>query len=204
MNDDEKPRFLKAADKETWRKPADISWGDFSFNPAKPLTPKAKRLCQLVAGGMKQGDAAEQIGYSMGWASRILTSQKGKDEVQRFMEKVFEQSVADRVKALGTPALDILEELLTSDDPSIKPQLKADVAKWVAEKISGKAKQEVEYSGNIVHDFVDKLKALEASGQILDITPTKVAVEGTEKANEVTERDKLDQFLTFEAPELDK
>lgn len=205
MSEEDKPKatFLSAQDPDTWAKPDDVSWGDYSLHPTKPLTPAAKKLCHLVAGGMKQGEACEKVGYTQGWASRILTSSKGKAEIQRFQEKMFEQSVAERVKELGTPALDIIEELLTSDDPSIKPQLKADLAKWIAEKVSGKAKQEVEHTGNILHEFMDRVNHLEQTGKIIDVTQTKAKELDEGEEREVTERDKLDQFLDFEAHDLE-
>lgn len=200
-------KFLSAQDPDTWAKPPETSWGDYSLHPTKPLTPAAKKLCQLVAGGMKQGKACEQVGYTQGWASRILTSSKGKAEIQRFQEKMFEASVADRVKELGTPALDLIEELLLSDDPQIKPQLKADLAKWIAEKVSGRPKQEIEHSGNMLGDFMSRVQQIQESGQVIDVTPTTMdkleANEGHGEAEGSSEKDKLDQFLTFDAKDLE-
>lgn len=179
-------------------------WSDWEGVKEKTLSPRARRFCQHLATGMKQGEAAKKVGYSQSRASIIANQDQAKEYIEKCQEKIFEMSVVERIKELGGPAVDIIENIMLSDDPSIKPQTKMDAAKWVAEQIKGKAKQEVEHTGNVTHEIWDKLEKLEQSGQVIDVSPEKRLEIEASKGKEVTERDKLDHFLDFEADELEK
>jgi len=189
---------MRANDPSTWKKPDEVSWGDYSFHPGRPLTARQREVCRMHVAGFKQTEIAEKLNYTQPHISRILTCTKGKAEVERIFDKAFELSVADRVKILSTPALDVFEDILTSEDPEIKPQLKLDAAKWIAEKISGKAKQEVEFQGSIAVSILDRVKELQQSGQIIDVTQQS-RPEATEETKELTEqekdRKKIDNFF---------
>lgn len=198
MAEDDKPKYLKASDPETWDKPDDISWGDYSFNPNKPLTARQREACRLAAEGWPQFKIAKELKYTDAHLSRIVNSTKGRNQIERYQDKSYEESVAKRVKNLGSPAIDVFEEILTSDDPAVKPNLKLDAAKWVAEKISGKAKQEVEFSGSVAVGVLDRIDEMKKSGQIIDVTQSasKQEVETTEELSEEQKsRKKIDSFF---------
>ena len=194
----DKPLFLKANDPSTWKKPDEVTWGDYSFNPALPLTSRQREVCRLHVTGLKQDEIALKLGYTQPHVSRILQSSKAKREIERIHDKVFEKTVAERVKDLGNPAIDVFEDILHSNDPEVKPQLKLDAAKWVAEKISGKAKQEVEFQGSIAVSMLDRMQEMQRNGQIIDVTKsaTTQTLDGTkELTDEEKARQKLDNFF---------
>lgn len=200
MTEEEKPQkplFLEPRTEDS--EVGEVYWPTKQFDPARPLSPRAREACRLAATGMKQGEIRKKLGFSQSWLSLLLKSEKGQAEIERFHDKLFERAVADRIKELGTPAMNVFEDVLTTNNPEVKPALKLDAAKWVAEKISGKAKQEVEYTNNVFVQFLDGLKQMKDAGQIIEVssTPAKVLDAGnTESTEEISdERKKLDAFL---------
>jgi transcriptional regulator with XRE-family HTH domain len=172
--------FLKAGDPETWEKPKDISWGNYSLKPDKPLTPRQRRVAKLAATGMKQKDIAEKLGYTQGWLSRILTNDKMIAAVEEAQERMYEEPVRKRLQDMSTAALDAVEGILTSPEVALKD--KESAARFVIEQLEGKAIQKVDHTGEIgLGALMDKLEHIEQSGQIIDVTPKEL--EGAEGDN---------------------
>lgn len=190
----EEPLFLQANPEE-----AEVGEAFFtskSFDPVRPLSPRAREACRLAASGMNQIEIRKKLGFSQSWLSLILKSEKGQAEIERFHDKLFEKAVVERIRDLGTPAMDVFESIIKSNNPETKEALKLDAAKWIAEKISGKAKQEVEYTNNVFVQFLDGLKEMKDAGQIIDVSAPAQQLNSAEKQEEVSdERKKLDSFL---------
>lgn len=204
---DEKPKFLTVdPNEEVEQADEEMELAELAkpWEPTRRLSARQRELCRLIAQGVPNKKAASMLGYNENRVSIIVNSQKGRECIQQYQDKIFDKSMGEQIRELGPYAMDVVEEILTVKDPNIKPNVKADMAKWVVEKVSGRPKQEVEHTGNIVHEFYEKLEHLEKTGQILDITPSKKELGPSEGDNAATERDKLDYFLDFEADDLEK
>lgn len=161
-------------------------------NPNKPLTPRHWEFCRLLAAGKPHYYIHDLLHYSRTYISFLSSHPKIRGEVKRLQDETFRVSISDRIKHANNKAFDVLEEIiLTENSSDIKPQLRADVAKWIIEKSTGKAKQEVETRDGNLTDFMTLLRQFkeeqdagqarlpEAAGQetdntFIDITPHKV------------------------------
>lgn len=77
--------------------------------------------------------------------------------------------LAGGVKEMGVDAVLALDAILR--DPATKDSLRAEIARWVLEKTTGRAKQEVEVGVQSLGYFIELLKEMRSSGQTLDVTP---------------------------------
>lgn len=77
--------------------------------------------------------------------------------------------LAGGVKEMGVDAVLALDAILR--DPATKDSLRAEIARWVLEKTTGRAKQEVEVGSQSLGYFIELLKEMRQTGQTLDVTP---------------------------------
>lgn len=91
------------------------------------------------------------------------------EEAKRLEDKFGDASLGSQIKEYGRDAVAALGEILL--DPRSKPALKADVAKWFLEKISGKASQQVNVESQSLNHFMDLLRQMHSTGETLDVTP---------------------------------
>lgn len=152
----------------------DLSWGDRMV--VGPLSPRHRKLAELAAQGLPNKLIAEQLGYSGNHVSILLTNTLMKDEVARIRERIYEDTVASRIKRMAEPALAEIEKCLNDKTNRYKEPLKVETAKWLIEKIDGKAVQKHELGENALGSIMDKLDALKLSGKSLSdlrtVTPT--------------------------------
>ena len=160
-------------------------------NPAKPLTPRHWEFCRLLASGKPHYYIHDLLHYSRTYISFLSSHPKIRGEVKRLQDETFRISISDRIRGANNKAFDVLEEIIMTENSSeIKPQLRADVAKWILEKSTGKAKQEIEQTGGGLKDFMSLLREFKEeqdSGQarlpeaqprgensdFIDVTPQK-------------------------------
>lgn len=160
------------------------------LNPNKPLSHRHVELCKLLAKGYPHYEISKKILYSRNYISQLSCHPKIRKEVRRLQDKAFETLVNDRLAGLGHRALDVMEEVLITEDKDVKLQSKTDAAKWVLEKITGKAKQEIETKDGNLTDFMTMLKEIKeqqsralpegearraenTQGEVIDVTPHK-------------------------------
>lgn len=148
----------------------DATWGDATLSG--PLKPRHRRLAELHAQGYTNNEIVEKLGYSVSRVSILLSNHKVKEEIERVRERIYQDTIAKRLKDLGDPAMNVIEECLTDRSNRWKENLKADMAKWVVEKLDGKATQKFDVGENTLSLFLDRLDAAKAGGHpIVDITP---------------------------------
>lgn len=167
----EPPQFLQADDPETWDKPDDISWGDYSLDPDpnKPLKARHREVARLLFLGKTQTEVAETLGYTIPWLNRLANNFKIKEEIQRLQDAAFERTVGERLKELGPRAMNTLEEAFSSQELKLKDKVL--LAQWIAEKLDGKAAQKVETKDSTLDRFISILEGMKQAGEVLDVTP---------------------------------
>lgn len=177
------------------------NWGDALLDPSRQLSPRHRKLAELLAQGKTNNEIAQELGYTPSRVSILKSNSKIRQLVDETRDRVFEETVGARLKKLARPALDEIERCLLDDTNRYKEQLKVDTAKWVAEKLDGKAAQKIEMSGGVLVGLFDRLDAIKASGASLghrDVTPQlsssqTIDIEETpvKAPEELTEREKL-------------
>lgn len=154
---------------------------------ALPLSARQKKLAWLLASGLTQKEAAEATGYTPIRVSHLTHDPKFRFEVLRIQDRLYERPIKERLRTLAPSAIDIIEEMLTTEDPAVKLGEKANHARWLIEMNEGKATQKVESEGKVLVSVMDELRALRESGQILDAREV-----GPEEAPEGEEEEKAE------------
>ena len=188
----EAPRFFSAQDSSTWKKPDDKTWGEWGLKPDGVLSSRQRKVAELLFEGTKtHSEIANEVGYSLVWISRLAQSPRVLREIERLKDKAFEATVGERLKDMGPYAATVVEGLLTN--PKTSEKVQADVAKWVLEKLTGKARQEVDVGSSTLSEFLRLAAELKAAppkgvgsanpGETIDVTPApKIPDESTSPA----------------------
>lgn len=197
-DESDKPLFLRAQDPSTWEKPEDVSWGDHFLRPDKPLKARHKLIAKMAASGATTTEIATKLNYTVSRISILLSNTRIKAEIEKLQDKMFEADLDTRMKELAPEALDVIEEIISSD--TMTAAKKENAARWLLEKVSGKAAQQIDLKGDIsVGVFLDKLDQLKATGQVIDVTPKPQlpVSEQSEKLAEATESPAADPLLEW-------
>lgn len=121
------------------------------------LTPRQRRLTQLAAQGMSNASICKELGYSGSRVSILLKDPTIANEVARMQERIFEETIAARLKALADPALDVIQGVLTDRTNRVKVSEKLQAAIWAIEKVDGKAIQKIEGGAGLLSQLMDRL-----------------------------------------------
>ena len=158
--------------------------------PEEPLSPRHRKLAELLASGARNKDIQEILGYSASRTSILRNSPEIQAEVKRIMDRTFEAGVSTRLKRLAEPALNIIEQVMNDRTNRVSLKEKADVAKWMLEKVDGKAIQKHEVSGGVLLSVMDKLDSMKTAGQVIDVTKSFAALPAAQPERELTPEEK--------------
>lgn len=144
--------------------------------PERPLLPRQRKLAELAAQGLTQKEMAKILHYTPMSVCNLLQNPRIAEEVVRIRERVFEESVVQRLKKLADPAVNVIEDALTDRRNRYKKAEQIAVAQWVVEKLDGKATQKYDVGENLLGVMLDKLDAMKTSGHspesfATDVTP---------------------------------
>jgi len=154
-------------------KPEEMKWCDYLIDSTKPLNSRQRLVAELIAAGWTNKAIAEKINYNLVYVSQLRCSQKIKRAVDLIFARRFEAPIDERLKGLGTGAMDIIEEHLIC--PTTPAKEKVGDARWVVEKLSGKPAQQVNISGEVnLNMYLDKLDQMREAGQIIDTSARKI------------------------------
>ena len=169
MSNDEAARIP-----ETTNSPDNPTWIEQMLATGKPLNSRHKRFAALVARGATTAQIQAELGYASSTVSILKSNSRIREEVDRIENAAFERTVGERVKELGGVAMYLIEQALLSNEMRLRDRV--EVAKWLVEKIDGKAGQKVD----VQHSTLDKFMSLLLESQelgTLDITPRIVLEE---------------------------
>lgn len=157
-----------------------VTWGDRLLQGA--LSPRHFKLAELAAQGNKtQREIAEILGYTQSRVSILLSNTRIRAEVLRIQERIYEETVGARLKKMAEPALAVVDTILNDRTNKVKMSEKADMAKWVLEKIDGKASQKIDVGENLLSVMMDRLDHMKSAGKSLghqsaiDVTPRELS-----------------------------
>ena len=178
----------EAVDESTVDVPAEEeqTWGDRLLSPDRPLSPRHRRLAELLAQGKKNGEIAKELGITESRISVLKSNTRIRELAEDLAERIFEESVIGRLRKLNEPALNEIEKCLTDRTHRYKEQLRVDTAKWLIEMNHGKAKQTHDIGENMLSVMMDRLDALKQTGKtlenaardVIDLSPT-LQIEGS-------------------------
>ena len=193
---DEQDEFNEVASDE------EQSWGDKMLIPGHPLRPRHKKLAELAAAGRTNNEIAKDLSYTPSRVSILLSNSLIKQEIERIRDRIYEDT-KKRLKDLTGPALDEIERCLTDGTNRYKENLKVETARWLIEKVDGRAVQSIELGQNTLASLMDRLDALKSSGQtsaLPEVERPPTAIEGefrevTEQVTPKSEEDLLSDWV---------
>jgi DNA-binding CsgD family transcriptional regulator len=143
--------------------------GDSSPVPPsdQPLSPRHRRLCEYLAHGDPVGEIAKALHYTPGRIYTLKTHPRIKAEVARISDRIHEETIKSRLKSVGNAAMDHVEFVLKDRTNKVKINEKSDMAKWVVEKLDGKAAQVHDVGENLLGVMMDRLDGLKNAGRSL-------------------------------------
>lgn len=155
-----------------------------TLSPAEEMRGIRERyraIARLHALGLTNNQICRRLGYSPAGVSLALQKPQVQAEVERYRTQLYENDVLNALKDLGSDAVKVLTNVLNG---SGKTSEQLDAAKWLLEKLHGKAKQEVNVESNTLAGFMGLLKDMQRSGEVLhnsnapqrevlDVTPAK-------------------------------
>lgn len=134
------------------------------------LSPRHRRLAQLAAEGLSNSAIGEALGYSGSRVSILLKNPHIALEIRRLQDRIFEETIQQRLKSFADPALNNVQMILTDKTNRVKISEKADMSKWVIEKLDGKAVQKHDVGENMLSLLLDRLDA-QKSQPLRDVLP---------------------------------
>ena len=141
--------------------------------------------------GSTNNEIAEKLHYSVSRVSVLLGATKVKNEIERIRDRMHEEDLEKRMKHLGPDALNVMEEILTS--PTVELAKKENAARWMLEKLTGKASQQIDVSGEItIGHFMDKLDTMR------DVSAQKSIMGNTSESGDIeVVGEKVDKFTDW-------
>ncbi len=163
----------------------DADSGEYRTLAHGHLSPRHRRFAFLAAQGRSNQEIAKELGYADSRVSILLKNPFIAAEIATLQERIYEETIGTRMKSFVEPALNVIQMILNDKTNKVKVSEKLDVAKWVIEKIDGKATQKIEAGENMLAVLMDRLDAAKTrapvsvnitnnygtTDQALDVTP---------------------------------
>lgn len=145
----------------------------------RELSPRHRKLAELAAQGLTNNEIAKKLDYTASRISILLSNTKIREEVAKIQERIYQDTIGRRLKDMAEPALNEIAKCLNDRTNRYKENLKVETAKWLIEKLDGKAIQKHDIGENLLGVMMDKLDALKSSPKSLesrhdtiDVTPS--------------------------------
>ena len=161
------------------------------------LSPRHRKLAHLAAAGWSNTKIAKELGYTDPRVSILLKNQYIQKEVYRLQDKLFEETVKDRLKSMNEKALNHVDYVLTDNTHRVKVTEKNDIAKWLLEKTDGKAAQVHDVGENMLSVLMDRLDARKTERIIDSEEGETLEIEGkvVESEPEPEEKDEMTEWV---------
>lgn len=135
--------------------------------PSRGYQERHRAIARLIALGHRPRAIARRLGYSDTGISLALKSPFIQKEIERYRSQLFDGDVLTALKDLGPDAVNVITQMINSDDQKLKDRTEA--AKWLLEKLTGKPKQEVNLESQTLGAFMDLVKNMQQRGESLDV-----------------------------------
>ena len=152
--------------------------------PTGRLSPRQRQVARLSAHGLSPATIAERLHYSPASVAKLLGSPAVQIDVQRYRESWdFDPSL--RIKDASIDCVDVLHRIVL--DPDSPSKLAMEASKFLIEKATGKAKQEVEIQTGGFLQYLEMLHSRINRGESLEVDVTPPAGENLLPEQAVTE-----------------
>lgn len=159
--------------------------------PSRGIIDRYRELARRHAYGQTNRQIAVALGYTDSRVSLILLDPFVQSEIARHRDSFFNGDANVIMKETSVQAARNLQSIV--NDPSHKKHFEAST--FVAEKVTGKARQEITVESGTLTGFMDLLKSMQGSGEMLDVTPTLPATAEPSKAIDAPQPSRFDAWI---------
>jgi hypothetical protein len=168
--------------------------GDRLIKKDGTTSSKHMAVAHLAAAGSPQNLIAESLGMSPAWVCTVLSQTEIKAAIKDIQERHFGENIEKRFRASVHKAMDVMEGVIANTEAKDRDRMQA--SQWVLEKVTGKATQTVEHSGNILSNLMDQLDDMKRGEGARTVGDELAAVA------EVSQEDQLlDAFVAGNIPD---
>lgn len=146
---------------------------DWEVSAGVPLRHHQIALCLLLALDSSDPDTLALLpGLTPGQLSMLRSNRIVSERTQEFREKYLGAEANEQFQRYMPKVFETFSECL--NDPNMKLERRLDAAKWIAEKVTGKARQELEVSGGAT--LLQFLRTLDEIKQEREVGPAALAL----------------------------
>ena len=170
---------------------------------AKTLA-RYRKIARLTAVGIAPQVIAQKLGYSASRIGEVLTLPVVQKEIADYRAQLLDEDIPALLKDVGADAVQAVRDFI--NDPLAKSKDRAETAKWLIEKLTGKARQEVDIDSSSLTGFMTILKQMSRGGEQLnpgntlrDVTPAQIIEADTLPSGAAVTRNDdpdIDSFLS--------
>lgn len=138
--------------------------------PSLGLISRYREIARRHALGQTNNQICEALGYTAAWMSTVLRDPFIQAEIKQWRDRyIDEDAVAIMKRTSVNAALNLERTVLDARDKN-----SYDASKFVLEKVTGKARQEVTVESGTLGNFMSMLKEMQRRKEPLDVTPVPV------------------------------
>lgn len=139
--------------------------------PSRGYEIRWREIARLHAHGYTNNQIGKHLGYSPTGISLALQKPFVMEEIERCRANYYSQDTINVIKEGSLDAAKRIHRMVL--DPSTKESTALDASKWLVEKATGKAKQEISVDSGTLTGFYDLLKQMQTRNETLDVTPLR-------------------------------
>ena len=158
------PEVIKEMKMLGMEKPPEVSWGDW-VGP-EDLNHRHDLLIYMAASGATNKQIAEDLGFTQGRVSIILSKPEVKQKIRQLQEGSGRKDIDRRFQQILPEAVEDAYEIMK--DKQEKSSLRANVAFQFMDRALGKPQQNVNVEGNLLNELLVKLDNQEKEVEELD------------------------------------
>ncbi len=161
--------------------------------PSRGIIDRYREIARRHAYGQTNNQICAALGYTASRMSIILLNPFVQAEIAKCREAFFSADANAIMKETSVQAARNLQTIV--NDPNHKKHFEAST--FVAEKVTGKARQEVSVESGTLTSFMELLREMRGRGEAIDVTPQLPAVAVPEKrvVSDAVQPNKFDAWL---------
>ena len=157
------------------------------------LTPRQRKAALLYVMGKPQGEISRATSYTQSYLSLLLRTPAMREEIDLLQNQILTEDALTELKHLQPKVNETFREVMTRG--TLKQKL--EVSMWWMEKITGKARQEVQHESGTILAFMELLQRMDGAGEKLTPGPAALAAPRLVEAIDVTPGEPLTQSGGF-------
>lgn len=141
--------------------------------PTARTTARWRAVARLNAHGVGASIIAKRLKYSPAAVANLLANPWVQTEVQKFRES-WDLDPNQRIKDAAIDSIDRIHAMVLDEGTNAK--LALDASKFLLEKATGKAKQEINVESGTLMQYMEMLKGMQQRGEtfeVVDVTPAE-------------------------------